>query len=135
MKYFTIAELCDSDTAKKLCIYNEPTAAVADNLVRLVENVLDPLRKAYGKPINVNSGYRSEALNKVIPRSSKTSQHLTGQAADIVGTPNTPAENAKLFNLILSLGLPFDQLIDESNMKWVHVSFNIKKNRHQIMKL
>lgn len=134
MKYFTITELCYSDIAKKLGIYNEPTAAVADNLVRLVENVLDPLRKAYGKPININSGYRSEALNKAIPRSSKTSQHMSGMAADIVGTPNTPAENTKLFNLIQNLGLPFDQLIDESGMKWVHVSFNIKKNRHQVFK-
>lgn len=135
MKYFTITELCASDTAKKLGIYNEPTAAVADNLVRLVENVLDPLREAYGKPINVNSGYRSKALNKIIPNASKTSQHLEGKAADIVGTPNTKAENTKLFNLVQELHLPFDQLIDESGMTWVHLSFDRNRQRGQVLKL
>lgn len=135
MKYFTITELCYSDTAKKNGIYNEPTAAVADNLVRLVENVLDPLRQAYGKPIKVNSGYRSKALNKIIPNASKTSQHLEGKAADIVGTPNNKAENTKLFNLAINLGLPFCQLIDESGMTWVHISYDRNNIKRQVLKL
>lgn len=135
MKYFSISELCYSATAKARGIYNEPTAAVADNLVRLTENILDPLRQAYGKPIKVNSGYRSKALNKIIPNASKTSQHLEGKAADIVGTPNTPAENKVLFNLIQNLHLPFDQLIDESGMTWVHVSFDRNRQRGQVLKL
>ena len=85
MKYFTVTELCYSDTAKNLGIYNEPTAAVADNLVRLVEKVLDPLREAYGKPIKVNSGYRSKALHFIpvfvsfITYSCRISQKLAQQ--------------------------------------------------------
>ena len=134
MKYFTISELCHSDVAKKFNIYNEPTAVVADNLVRLVENVLDPLREAYGKPIKVNSGYRSTALNKKVGGVSN-SQHKEGKAADIVGTPNNPVENGKLFNLARNLGLPFDQLIDESGLTWVHLSYDKNRQRKQVLKL
>ena len=134
MKYFTISELCASDVAKKKGIYNEPTAWVADNLVRLVENVLDPLRQAYGKPIKVNSGYRSKALNKAVGGVSN-SQHLDGMAADIVGTPNTPEENKNLFELVKKLNLPFCQLIDESNMTWVHVSYDKYNIKKQVLKL
>lgn len=134
MKYFTIKELCYSRIAKEKNIYNEPTALVADNLVLLVENILDPLRQAYGKPINVNSGYRSKALNKSVGGVSN-SQHLEGKAADIVGTPNTPEENKKLFELVKKLNLPFCQLIDESNMTWVHVSYDKYNIKKQVFKL
>lgn len=66
MKYFTLYELCKSDTAKKQNIDNFPTWEVVDNLKRIVEEILDPLREWYGKPINVNSGYRSQKLNKAV---------------------------------------------------------------------
>ena len=134
MKYFTIVELCSSKKAKENGIYNEPTAAVADNLVRLVENVLDPLRVAYGKPITVNSGYRSKALNRLVG-GVLNSQHLEGKAADIVGTPNTKDENKKLFDLIRQLNLPFCQLINESNYAWVHVSFDRNNIKRQVLNL
>lgn len=134
MKHFTIAELCRSEKAKKLNIYNEPTATVADNLVRLVENVLDPLRIAYGKPIKVNSGYRSKALNRAVGGVAN-SQHIEGKAADIVGTPNTQKENKRLFELIQRLNLPFDQVIDESDFSWVHVSYDRNRQRKQVLKL
>ena len=134
MKYFTITELCASDVAKKKGIYNEPTAWVAANLVRLVENVLDPLRQAYGKPIKVNSGYRSKALNKAVGGVSN-SQHLDGMAADIVGTPNTKEENKKLFELVQRLNLPFCQLINEAQMSWVHISYDRNNVKRQILAL
>lgn len=134
MKYFTIKELCASRKAKENNIYNEPTAAVADNLVLLVENVLDPLRQAYGKPITVNSGYRSKALNRLVGGVTN-SQHLEGKAADIVGTPKTPEENKKLFELVKKLNLPFCQLIDEKNMAWVHVSYDKYNIKKQVLKL
>ena len=134
MKYFTIKELCYSRTAKERNIYNEPTAVVADNLVLLVENILDPLRQAYGKPIVVNSGYRSKALNRAVGGVTN-SQHLEGKAADIVGTPKTPEENKKLFELVRTLNLPFCQLIDESNMTWVHVSYDKYNIKKQVLKL
>ena len=66
MKYFTIKELSHSDTAVARAIDNTPTGEVVHNLTELVENVLDPLREKYGKPIRVSSGYRSAVLNRSV---------------------------------------------------------------------
>ena len=66
MKYFTIKELSHSDTAVARGIDNTPTGEVVHNLTELVENVLDPLREKYGKPIRVSSGYRSAVLNRSV---------------------------------------------------------------------
>lgn len=132
MKYFSLKELTESDTATRKGIDNTPDAIVKANLTALVANVLDPLREAYGKPIVVNSGYRCEKLNKLVG-GAKKSQHLTGQAADIRSVSRSVAENKKIFNLIVKLGLPYDQLIDEYGCKWVHVSYNMKGNRKQII--
>lgn len=71
----------------------------------------------YGKPIRVNSGYRSPILNKAVG-GKPTSQHLRGEAADITG--GTVEENRKLLALLSDM--EFDQLIDESNLTWIHVS-------------
>ena len=134
MQYFTMGEFIRSDTAARLGIDNRCKMEHVPNIKALVANVLDPLRKAYGKPIRITSGFRCPKLNKAVG-GSPTSQHMSGMAADIVGTPNTVAENTRLFYLIQSLELPFDQLIDEKGMRWVHVSFSLKKNRHQVLKL
>ena len=135
MKYFTIEELTKSDTATRRGIDNTPTAEVVQNLTTLVDKVLDPLRAAWGGPIVVNSGYRSKALNEAVG-GSKTSDHMTGRAADIEAADRTKTSNTKLFQLVQSLGLPFDQLIDESDMSWVHVSYRSEiENRRQILKL
>ena len=135
MKYFTIEELIASDTAKRRGIANTPSKEVESNLIALVDRILDPLRTIYGKPIYVNSGYRSQALNKAVGGAS-TSQHLTGHAADI--TAGSRAENKKLFVLIQTLGLPYDQLIFEKGNitegpDWVHVSYNPQRNRRQTL--
>ena len=134
MQYFTMGEFIRSDTAAKLGIDNRCKMEHVPNIKALVANVLDPLRAAYGKPIRITSGFRCPELNKAVG-GSPTSQHMSGMAADIVGTPNTPAENTRLFYLIQSLELPFDQLIDEKGMRWVHVSFSLKINRYQVLKL
>ena len=120
MKYFTIAELCKSETADRLGIDNRCKKEHVYNMTALVDNVLDPLREAYGKPIQVNSGFRCLALNKAV-KGSATSDHMT--------------ENKRLFYLIQELGLPFDQLIDEKNFSWVHVSYRKEGNRKQILAL
>ena len=131
MKYFTIKELCRSTTAKKLGIDNTPTAQAVDNMTRLINVVLDPLREAYGKPITVNSGYRSPALNAVTKGASKTSQHMTGEAVDI--TVKSKKGNKWLFDYIKD-NLPYDQLIDEYNYSWVHVSLDADMcNRREII--
>lgn len=132
MKYFTIEELCKSDTANSRGIDNTPTEEVKANLEALIENVLDPLREAYGKPIYVNSGYRCPALNKAVGGVS-TSEHQSGRAADI--DTHDYNENKKLFELAQKLKLPFRQLIDESNLSWVHISYNPNDIKRQVLKL
>lgn len=131
MKYFTIEELTKSSTAKSKGIDNTPTKEIEENLKELVEKVLDPLRELYGKPIYVNSGYRCPELNKAVG-GSNTSQHMTGCAADI--TAGSKEENEKLFNLIKD-NLKFDQLIDEKNFQWVHVSYYKNRLRNQVLSL
>nr|DAL28107.1 MAG TPA_asm: peptidase [Caudoviricetes sp.] len=103
-----------------------------ENLKLLVDNVLDPLRDAYGKPIIVTSGYRSPALNKAV-KGSKTSQHMKGQAADITG--GSKQENKKLFELAQKLNLPYCQLIDEKSFSWVHISYDKNNVKRQILHL
>lgn len=131
-KYFSLDELCHSDTAKAREIDNTPSEEVKKNLEALIENVLDPLREAYGKPIYINSGYRCLELNKAVGGVS-TSEHQSGRAADI--DTHDYEENKKLFKLIQELNLPFRQLIDESNLSWVHVSYNPNDIKRQVLKL
>lgn len=131
MKYFTIKELCKSSTATLKRIDNTPNSEIVNNLEQLVDNILDPLREEYGKPIKVNSGYRCDALNKAVG-GSKTSQHKYGLAADI--TAGSRLENKKLFILAQKLNLPFDQLIDEKAYSWIHISFS-KNPRKQVLHL
>ena len=123
MKYFTINELTKSATAAKLGIANTPSAAERANIVALINNVLDPLRSAWGKPIVVNSGYRCEALNSAV-HGAPNSQHIKGMAADIEAVTRDPDDNRALFNLARSLRLPFDQIINEYGYSWVHISYN-----------
>lgn len=132
MKYFTIEEMIKSSTATAKRIDNTPNQTVIDSLTKLIEAVLDPLREWYGKPIRVNSGYRCEALNKAVGSKAKNSQHLYGEAADI--TVDSKTENEKLFNYIKD-NLPFDQLINESNFSWVHVSYREGRLRKQVLAL
>ena len=133
MEFFTIEELTYSDTALSKGIKNIPNKQEEQNLISLVENILDPLRRAYGKPIIITSGFRCEELNKVVGGAS-SSQHRLGQAADIRSEEDTKEENKKLFDLIQQLNLPFDQLIDEYNFNWVHVSYS-DRNRRQVLKI
>lgn len=133
MKHFQLSEFARSATADALDIPNRIPAALVPNIEALADNVLDPLREAYGKPVTVTSGYRSPALNKAV-KGSATSDHKLGRAADIVGTPATRTENQKLFNLIKQLGLPFDQLINEKDFSWIHVSYRSEaENRKEVL--
>lgn len=125
MRYFKLREFTDSLTAKARGIENTPTPEAIANIELLVKMVLDPAREKYGKPIQVNSGYRSEELNKAV-KGSDNSQHMKGQAADI-----TSSDNFRLFNLMKTL--PFDQLIWEKGGRWIHVSYNEGYNRRQVL--
>lgn len=132
MKHFTMGELCASTTADTHGIKNTPPLQEAGNLKALADNVLDPLREWYGNPIHVNSGYRCPPLNRLVG-GAPTSQHTKGEAADI--TAGSKEENRRLFEYIRR-NLPFDQLIDEKDFAWVHVSFRRDgNNRGQVLKL
>ncbi|MCI9608119.1 MAG: peptidase M15 [Muribaculaceae bacterium] len=132
MKYFTIEELCRSATATLRGIDNTPTEEAKRNLTRLVDDVLDPLRKAWGRPLVVSSGYRCPALNAAVG-GSRTSHHMRGMAADI-DTGNS-VDNRRLYNKVLELGLPFTQLIDEHNFGWVHIGYDPANVKRQQLKL
>lgn len=123
-KNFTLEEFINSDTAKKYGIDNTPGEKEVVNLKSLCENLLQPVRELFGKPMKINSGFRSEKLNKAVNGSS-TSDHRNGYAAD-VAVPN-PKE---LHNLVLFSGLPFDQLILYPT--FVHMSFNKDRNRRMV---
>ena len=138
-KYFTLAELTPSGTAKRLGIKNDPTPAHLECLKGLSVNVLDKVREHFGKPIWVSSGYRSKALNEVTPGSSATSQHCTGEAADLdQDGRGTGVTNKMVFDYIKD-HLNFDQLIYEygtdANPDWVHVSWeSTGKQRKQVLR-
>lgn len=126
MKYFTLEELCSTKTG----ITNIPSWQAVENLKALVNNVLDPLRESWCKPIIVTSGFRCKAVNDKVGGVA-TSQHTKGQAVDLdIGTTE---QNKELFDFICKSGLTFDQLLLENNGAWVHISYNINKNKQQIL--
>ena len=131
-KYFTLDELTKSKTAEQNGIDNTPSEEEKDNLTALVLKILDPLREAYGHPITVNSAYRSKELNKLVGGAS-SSQHLQGQAADL--TTGTKEGNKAIFYLLKSMN-NYDQLINENDYSWVHVSYKrIGYNRKQVLNI
>lgn len=130
-KYFTITELCHSDTAKRKGIDNTPPPGVQVKLTALISRLLDPVREAWGGPVTVNSGFRSPVLNRAVGGVS-SSQHVTGEAADI--TVGSPERNRQLFELIRDR-FEFDQLIDEKNYTWLHVSYRCGGNRKEVLHL
>ncbi len=127
MKYFTIQELTRSTTAQLRGIDNTPSQQVIENLVALVDNVLDPLREAWGAPLRVNSGYRCRELNKAVG-GVPASQHMLGQAADI--TAGDRRANRELYSLLRRLDLPVDQAINEHDFSWLHISYGPRHRRH-----
>ncbi len=124
-KNFSLEEMTRSDYAMRHGIDNESPDWVQSSLRVLCETVLQPLRDDIGDPIIVTSGYRSLPVNRGIG-SSDNSQHLKGEAADIRAVGIGSRE---LFDKIVSLKLPFDQVIDEFG-SWVHVSHKeVQTNR------
>lgn len=134
-RYFSYWEMTRSRIAQKLHLKNEPTEEQLRNLQALVANVLDPLREVWGEPITVTSGYRSPALNSAVG-GARNSQHMLGQAADIICAD--PRTTRTLGEFIIHWQLPFDQLIFEGvsasglDCQWIHVSYG-PRNRRQVL--
>ena len=124
MNQFTYSELLISNIATRRGIANRATKDEEERLRALVENTLDPLREAYGKPITVTSGFRCEQLNRAVG-GAKNSQHMRGEAADI--TAGTAEQNRLLVKMLVDNQIPFDQ--------WVHPSYRDGcNNRGELLK-
>lgn len=130
---FSLIELTSSQTATRKGIDNTPGPAVIHNLRYLLNEVMQPLRSWYGKPINITSGYRSPKLNKAIGGSA-TSDHTQGRAIDFT----VPKEDYKKVFEYIRTKLLFDQLIwefgNDDAPNWIHVSYRISNNRRQVLK-
>lgn len=130
-KHISYEEATVSATAIRAKIDNTPPADVLDNMKHVAEQLFEPLREWYGKPIRINSFYRSPKLNKLV-KGSPTSQHVKGEAIDI--SAGSKSENEKLFNYIKD-NLVFDQVINEYDFTWVHISLKKTGNRKQVLKI
>ena len=135
-KHISDKEGSYSSTALRLGIDNTPGDYEYSNMQLIAEKVFEPLRNHIGKPIKINSFYRSVDLNKAIGGSSR-SQHCQGRAMDIDDTFGH-ATNAEMYNWIKK-NLNFDQMIwefgNDDNPAWVHVSYvSEDQNRNRCLK-
>lgn len=130
-KNFALSEITHSNTAKRLGIDNEPTETHLQNMQHLVDNLLQPLRDAVG-PIRISSGYRNPALNRAIG-GSRSSQHCKGEALDIQFWQNGKMMNELIYEWILDSGIEFDQMINEFDFAWIHISLKKKGSRNQVL--
>jgi hypothetical protein len=113
-KNFTLEELTITDHRE---FSNEPNESERANLVRLAVFLEQVKELLGGKPIMVNSAFRSKAVNDAVG-SKDSSQHRVGCAADLRVPGMTPDEVVKA---IIGSGLPFDQVIREFD-RWTHIS-------------
>ena len=134
MKYFSVEELTSSATAQREGIDNRPPTSAYHLLHVLVEQLLDPIREAWGAPILVSSGYRCKELNALVG-GVKNSHHMLGCAADLIA--GSKAEHRKLFELIQQMQqagkIRFTQLIAENDFRWIHISYVPSDLRCQVV--
>lgn len=126
--HFHLEEFTRSKTAERKGIRNSPGPREIQNLIALCWYVLEPIRKHFGNPVYITSGFRSHQLNKVVG-GSKHSQHIKGEAADFVVKEIKVKE---VFDFICSQKeFLFDQAIFErkDDTEWIHIS--LKNNRKE----
>ena len=133
-KHLCLAEVTRSETAKRNGVSNMPTPEHLENFKLLAEKVFEPIREHFGVPIHISSGYRSKELNKAIGGSS-SSEHCEGRAIDIdMDGSASGVTNKQVFDFIKE-NLNFNQLINEFDYSWVHVSYNPNgKQRKQVLR-
>lgn len=125
-KYFTLPELCTSERAKDLHIVNVPDFEDVGKLLFLCENVLDPLREAWGKPLKVTSAFRTPQLNAAIG-GAKNSQHMcTGMEAAVDIDPGD-IEQVRELAAVAKRVCIWDQMLTESvgSGSWLHLSIRM----------
>ena len=120
--HFTLHELLASQTAtrKRITEQFDPPKEIIENLKHLAVNLLEKLRVINSnKPLFLSSGYRCPRLNRAVGGVS-TSQHLQGMAADV--DFGSRKDNKDFFTKIKNSNIEFDQLLNEFNFSWVHIS-------------
>jgi phosphoribosylaminoimidazole (AIR) synthetase len=130
-KNFVLSEITHSNTAKRLGINNEPNKEHLYNMQILIKELIQPMRDALG-PIRISSGYRSPQLNRAIGGSSK-SQHCKAQALDLQFWKQGKMCNQEIFNWVLETKVEFDQMINEFDYSWIHISYVQDNNRNQVL--
>ena len=130
-KNFVLSEITRSNTAKRLGIDNEPTKKDLENIKRIITNILQPLRNDLG-PIRISSGYRNKELNRAIGGSNK-SQHSKGEALDIQFWKDGEMCNKEIYDWIIDNAVEFDQMINEFNFSWIHISLKKSNNRREVL--
>jgi zinc D-Ala-D-Ala carboxypeptidase len=117
---FRYGELIRSQTAVRKGIDNTPGPEQYQSLVALCENVMEPVRKIFGSPLTVTSGFRTLFLNNLICSTSR-SQHVKGEAIDF--EPSGNIQLHELWRAIVLSHIPFDQCILEFPPNgWIHIS-------------
>ena len=131
-KHITLYEAIKSPTAMRYGIDNTPNDSVLKNMENVANYCFEPLREWYEKPIRINSFYRSVELNKKVGgKTNPVSQHTKGEAIDM--DAGSREENKKLFDWCKA-NLIYDQLINEYNFSWVHISYTtVNTNRNEIV--
>lgn len=127
-EHFTLDELIHSQAAARLKLSNTPSPEIVSALTKLAHG-LEMVRALVQCPIVVSSGYRSPKVNAAVG-GSRTSQHMSGNAADITAPGHGSA--ADLMQAITSSIIPFDQCLLEFN-SWVHISFSSNPRRQALV--
>ena len=127
-EHFELAEFLVSETAARRGIANEPTPEVIENLRRLCQSVLQPLRLHLKHPVVITSGYRSPALNRAVG-GSKTSHRMQGRAADLIVPGLTPLAVCQTAQ---QMKLPCVQIIHEFG-RWAHLAVALPNERTQLL--
>ena len=131
-KNFTLSEITKSNTAKRLGIDNAPNQEHLNNMQILIRDLIQPMRDALG-PIRISSGYRSPVLNRAIGGSTK-SQHCKGKACDLQFWKEGKMCNKEIYDWVLKEGIEFDQMINEFDYAWIHISLRPDdKNRRMVL--
>jgi hypothetical protein len=130
-KHLSRAEFERSETAINYGISNSMNSGQLAKAMALAINCFEPIREHLGKPIRVNSGYRSPAVNKRIG-GALTSQHSLGEAIDL------DLHDRDLFEWIID-NVVFDQLIyeagNDNEAAWFHISYREGHNRKQVLRM
>lgn len=114
---FSLEELTRSEAADRNGWDNTPNAQEIENLKRLAALLQQVKTAVGGKPVMINSGFRSKQVNDAVG-SKDTSQHRLGCAADIRVPGMKPRE---VVEACIAAGVPFDQIILEFD-SWTHIS-------------